>query len=170
MLSESARMASAQEARFRVNYPNSVPRTIKVVALDKASQVLVDEVSRLEWNRASFFTSMTFEGPSPRAENSSIKAWLNDLAGHTKDLIAEIEDADFVVMVATAGEDAQGASVIGEACAAHNVTTIGLIVQSGETGDVELSRTLSHLRPFAKMLVIATGRDYIEVMLTALRA
>ena len=69
MLSESARMASAQEARFRVNYPNSVPRTIKVVALDHASQGLVDEVSRLEWNRASFFTSMTFEGRSPRPED-----------------------------------------------------------------------------------------------------
>ena len=170
MLSESARMASAHEARFRVDYPNSTPRTVKVVALDEPSKALVDEVSRLPWNRASFFTSMTFEGRSPRAEDSSIKAWLNDLAGHTKDLIAEIEDADFVVMVANAGEDAQGASVIGEACAARNVTTIGLIVQSPGTSDEELSRTLGHMRPFAKMLVIASGREYIEVMLTALRA
>src|SRR5688572_21989560 len=151
MISESARMASAHEARFRVNYPNSVPRTIKVVALDEASKGLVDEVSRLEWNRASFFTSMTYEGSTPRAEDSSIKAWLNDLAGHTRDLIAEIDDADFVVMVATAGQDAQGASVIGEACAARNVTTIGLIVQSAETPDDALARTLGHLRPFAKM-------------------
>ena len=46
MLSESARMTTAQEARFRVNYPNSVPRTIKVVALDEPSKALVDEVSR----------------------------------------------------------------------------------------------------------------------------
>jgi hypothetical protein len=73
-------------------------------------------------------------------------------------------------MVANAGEDAQGASIIGEACAARHVTTIGLIVQSPETSDAELSRTLGHMRPFAKMLVIATGREYIEVMLTALRA
>ena len=170
MLSESARMSSAEEARFRVSYPNSVPRTIKVVALDEASKALVDEVSRLPWNKASFYTSMTFEGPSPRAADSSIKAWLNDLAGHTKALIAEIEAADFVVMVATAGEDAQGASIIGEACQARNVTTIGLIVQTSETRDEELSRTLGHMRPFAKMLVIASGREYIEVMLAALRA
>jgi hypothetical protein len=170
MLSESARMSSAQEARFRVNYPNSVPRTIKVVALDEASKILVDEVSRLPWNRASFFTSMSFEGATPRADQSSIKAWLNDIAGHTKDLMAEIDEADFVVMVAGAGEDAQGASIIGEACSARNVTTIGLIVQSTETRDEDLSRTLGHMRPFAKMLVIASGREYIEVMLTALRA
>jgi hypothetical protein len=170
MLSESARMASAQEARYRVNYPNSTPRAIKVVALDEPSKVLVDEVSRLPWNKASFFTSMSFEGASPRPEDSSIKAWLSDIAGHTRDLIAEIDEADFVVMVANAGEDAQGASLIGEACSARNVTTIGLIVQSPGTGDEELARTLGHMRPFAKMLVIASGRDYIEVMLTALRA
>jgi hypothetical protein len=170
MLSESARMASAEEARYRVNYPNSTPRMIKVVALDEPSKALVDEVSRQPWNRASFFTSMSFEGASPRAEHSSIKAWLSDIAGHTKDLIAEISEADFVVMVANAGEDAQGASIIGEACSARSITTIGLIVQSPGTTEDELSRTLGHMRPFAKMLVIATGQDYIEVMLTALRA
>jgi hypothetical protein len=170
MVSESARMTTAHEARFRVNYPNSVPRTIKVVALDEESKPLIDEVSRLPWNRASFFTSMSFEGATPRAEQSSIKAWLNDIAGHTRDLIAEIDEADFVVMVAGAGEDAQGASIIGEACLSRNVTTIGLIVQSAETRDEDLSRTLGHMRPFAKMLVIASGREYIEVMLTALRA
>jgi hypothetical protein len=170
MVSESARMTTAHEARFRVNYPNSVPRTIKVVALDEESKPLIDEVSRLPWNRASFFTSMSFEGATPRAEQSSIKAWLNDIAGHTRDLMAEIDEADFVVMVAGAGEDAQGASIIGEACLSRNVTTIGLIVQSAETRDEDLSRTLGHMRPFAKMLVIASGREYIEVMLTALRA
>ena len=170
MLSESARMSSAQEARYRVQYPNSIPRNIKVVALDEPSKALVDEVSRQPWNNASFFTSLSFEGASPRPEDSSIKAWLSDIAGHTKDLIAEIDEADFVVMVANAGEDAQGASLIGEACQARNVTTIGLIVQTPETTEEDLSRTLGHMRPFAKMLVIATGRDYIEVMLTALRA
>src|SRR5687768_16965981 len=145
MLSESARMSSAQEARFRVSYPNSVPRTIKVVALDEASRTLVDEVSRLPWNRASLSTSMSFEGATPRGDQSSIKAWLSDIAGHTKDLMAEIDEADFVVMVAGAGEDAQGASIIGEACSARNVTTIGLIVQSTETRDEDLSRTLGHM-------------------------
>jgi hypothetical protein len=170
MLSESASMTSAQEARYRVEYPNSTPRSIKVVALDEPSKALVDEVSRLPWNKASFFSSISFEGAAPRAEHSSIKAWLSDIAGHTKDLIAEIDGADFVVMVANAGEDAQGASIIGEACLARNVTTIGLIVQSPDTNEEHLSRTLGHMRPFAKMLVIASGREYVEVMLTALRA
>ena len=37
MDSESARMSSAAEARFRIDYPNSKPRVVKVVALDAAS-------------------------------------------------------------------------------------------------------------------------------------
>jgi hypothetical protein len=170
MLSESARMASAEEARYRVNYPNSVPRTVKVVALDEASKALVDDLSRMAWNRASFFSSMSFGGATPKAEESSLKAWLSDIAGHAKDLIAEVDSADMVVMVASAGEDAHGASIIGEACAARKVTTIGLIVQSPATSDEELSRTLGHMRPFARMLVIASGREYVEEMLAALRA
>jgi hypothetical protein len=170
MLSESARMTTAHEARFRINYPNSRPRAIKVVALDETSRQLVDDISKLNWNQAAFFTSISFEGAAPRAEDSSVKAWLSDIAGHTQDLLGTIEDADFVVMVAQAGEDAQGASVIGEACAPRNITTIGIIVQSASTTDEELARTLSHMRPFSKMLVIATAPDYIEAMLTALRA
>ena len=38
MLTESARMSSATEARYRVQAPNSLPRTIKMVALDLNSR------------------------------------------------------------------------------------------------------------------------------------
>jgi len=38
MLSECARATTADEARFRVNYPNSSPRAVKVIALDKPSE------------------------------------------------------------------------------------------------------------------------------------
>jgi hypothetical protein len=47
--------------------------------------------------------------------------------------------------------------------------TTGLIVaQGGVRGAVE--RTVRALRPFAAMLVITTGEEYIPEMLTALRA
>jgi len=48
MLSESARMSSAAEARFRVRTPASVARVVKVISLDTASDrevaTLVEEV------------------------------------------------------------------------------------------------------------------------------
>src|SRR5207237_4160612 len=65
MDSESARMSSAAEARFRVDYPNSKPRVVKVVALDTPSERVVKRVAQRAWQRATFFTSISFEG-APR--------------------------------------------------------------------------------------------------------
>jgi len=144
---------------------------VKVVALDQGSRPLVDEIAKLPWTRAAFFTSLSFDGaPAPRAESASVQAWLRDIAGQTTDLIEEIDSADLVVMVCRAGGDAQAALLIGEACAVHNKTTIGLVLQDQHTTDEETSKTLRNMRPFASMLVIANGQEYVESMLTALRA
>jgi len=169
MESESARMSSAAEARFRIDYPNSEPRVIKVVALDEVSERVVKRIAARPWQRANFFTALKFEDTS-RGEGWSMKAWLSDLAGRTKALVEEVAAADLVVMVSSAGTSAQAAAVIGEACAARKVMTMALIIGSEQRSDEELSRTLAALRPYASMLVIASGDEYIEEMLAALRA
>ena len=223
MESESARMSSAAEARYRIDYPNSKPRAVKVVALDAASErvvkvvaldaaseQVVKRVAERQWQRATFFTSLKFDTP-PRAdepgsgreasarsrassdalgartkelprwplaplasaaagEGWSIKAWLSDLAGRTKALVEEVATADLVVMVSSAGTCAQAAAVIGEACAVRKVMTMALIIGSEQRSNDELSKTLASLRPYAQMLVIASGDEYIEEMLAALRA
>jgi hypothetical protein len=169
MLSESARMASAAEARFRIDAPNSKPRHVKVIALDAASEAAVKHLAERRWNNASFFTASAFAS-APAERGFSVQGWLSDLAGRTKDLIDEVNSADLVVMVATAGENAQAATLIGEACSVKRVNTTGLILGGAHASDHMLSKTLSHLRPWSLMLVIATREDYIEDMLTALRA
>src|SRR5215831_18067891 len=67
---KSARMSSAAEARFRIDYPNSKPRVVKVVALDEASERVVKRVAQQGWQRATFFTSIKFEG-APSAGTSA---------------------------------------------------------------------------------------------------
>jgi hypothetical protein len=201
MDSESARMSSAAEARFRIDYPNSQPRAVKVIALDNASERVVKRVAQAPWQRATFFTSIKFDGAPPRAdepgsgrvsgartkelpswplaplassasadESWSMQAWLGDLAGRTKALVDEVASADLVVMVSSAGTGAQAAAVIGEACAVRKVMTMALIIGSEQRSNEELSQTLAALRPYASMLVIANGDEYIEEMLAALRA
>src|SRR5258707_10165043 len=167
MDSESARMSSAAEARFRVDYPNSKPRVVKVVALDAASERVVKRLAQQSWNRGTFFTSIKFEGAPGSGESWS--AWLSALAGRTKALVEEVSGADLVVMVSSAGTSAQAAAVIGEACAARKVMTMALIIGSEQRSNEELSKTLAALRPYASMLVIASGDEYIEEMLAALR-
>ena len=170
MDSESARMSSAAEARFRIDYPNSQPRAVKVIALDNASERVVKRVAQATWERATFFTSIKFDGIPRSGEGWSMQAWLGDLAGRTKALVDEVASADLVVMVSSAGTSAQAAAVIGEACAARKVMTMALIIGSEQRSNEELSKTLAALRPYASMLVIASGDEYIEEMLAALRA
>jgi hypothetical protein len=169
MQSESARMATSAEARFRIDAPNARPRRVKVIALDRASETVVKRLAALPWNGASFFTASAFAA-APPGSGFSMQGWLSDLAGRTKDLIDEVGGADLVVMVATAGENAQAAALIGEACSLKRVNTTGLIVGGGGVTDEMLSKTLSRLRPWSLMLVIAAGDDYVEDMLVALRA
>jgi hypothetical protein len=170
MLSESARMTTAEQAKFRINAPNSQPRAIKVIALDKRSEEVVKKLAAGKWNKASFFASVHFDSPPQAGADWSMKAWLNDIAGRTIKLMDEINTADLVVMVATAGQKAEAASVIGEACAAKRVQTTAMILDRKTASDAALSDTLLHLRPYASMLVVADDEDYIENMLIALRA
>jgi hypothetical protein len=170
MLSESARMTTAEEARFRVDYPNSKPRAIKVIALDAPSERVIKRLAQGTWQRATFLTALDLDGGPRGGEGWSMKAWLSDLAGRTKDLIDEVASADLVVMVATAGTGAEVAAVIAEACGVRKVMTTALVIGSKSKSDAALAKTLASLRPHASMLVIAHDDEYIEAMLAALRA
>ena len=171
MASERARMASAGEARFRIQAPNSRPRAVKIIALDGTSEHLVKRLARSSWNAASFFTASAFAGAAqPQDARFSMTGWLSDLAGRTKNLIDEIATADLVVMVASAGESAEAAAIIGEACSLERVSTTGLMVDCAGKSDAALARTLAQLRPWSLMLVIAGDDQYVEDMLVALRA
>ncbi|HEV2572311.1 hypothetical protein [Methylocella sp. CPCC 101449] len=171
MQSESAKMTTAHEAGFRVQYPNSKQRAAKVIALDPASAAIVEEISQKSWNGAAFFTSLAFTGEgNPGAVGGDLKAWLKDLAGRTMDLVAEVEHSDFVVVITTTGADARAVSVIADACALFNKSLVGLIVPGKDDSDAATTESMKYLRPYTRMLVIASGTDYIEAMLTALRA
>jgi hypothetical protein len=169
MQSESARMSSGAEARFRIDAPNASARRVKVIALDRMSETVVASLARHHWNNASFLTASAFAGAPPE-RGFSMPGWLADLTGRARDLIGEIDGADLVVMVAAAGEDAGAAALIGEACSLRRVGTTGLILSGPAVSDEKLSATLALLRPWSLMLVIAEGTDYVEDMLHALRA
>jgi uncharacterized protein (DUF2342 family) len=168
MQSESARAASATEARFRISDPNSRPRAIKVIALDRASGDVVKRLARSAWTNTSFLIALTSE--PPHGERFSMSGWLSDLAGQALNLAEEIDNADLVVMIATAGNITEAASIIGEACSLKRVMTTVLILAEPAISDAALSRSLSQLRPWALMLVIASAEEYVADMLTALRA
>jgi hypothetical protein len=171
MQSQSARAITAKEAAFRVEYPNSSPRAVKLIALDEASVPVVERLVRANPRRGALVA------PFPSAETGadaagtvgSIKVQLTEFVARTKALIAEIDPADLIVLVATAGEEVPLASVIGEAGKARGVPVTALVLDTDGVRDEALAATLTKLRPYASMLVVARGQDYIEEMLAALR-
>lgn len=171
MQSESARVTTAHEAKYRVQYPNSKRRAVKVIALDAASADVIDELAKKDWNGATFFRAPSFTSKAePGQTDAGMTAWLNDLAGRALDLVSEVATADFVVVVSAAGEDARAVSVIADACNVHHKTLVALVVPHAGASDADISASMAHLRPFSRMLVIAHDTDYITAMLTALRA
>ena len=140
-----------------------------MIALDHPSERVVKELAAAQVEQRELLHRVGVRRHAA-SQGESFSGWLSDLAGRTKNLIEEVNSADLVVMVAAAGESAQAASIIGEACSVKRVTTTALVLGGPSISDEALSKTLSHLRPWALMLVIASAEDYIADMLTALRA
>jgi hypothetical protein len=157
-MSESARMSSAAEARFRVQAQNSAPRAIKVIALDAAGEIVVRRLAGVGWQHATFFAA------------TSADDGLIDLAGHARSAAHEVDTADLVAFIAGPGGRADAASVIGQACSLRRVMTTGFVVGVTSASDPELSKTLAQLRPWSLMVVIAKSDEYLDEMMSALRA
>lgn len=155
MLSESARMSSAVEARFRIQRPNSTSRAVTVIALDARSEPVVRRLAAASWHRAAFLLA-TGE--------------LHDLQGQAAPLQSVVDAADLIVMVASAGGQADAAAAIGRASSDRRVMTTALIIETATAAEDDLARTLAQVRPWSLMTVLADTDDYIEDMLQALRA
>jgi hypothetical protein len=158
MLSESARMSSAAEARFRVQGPNSMPRTIKVIALDSAAEAVIRRLAGAGWHHATFFTAVS---PSDS---------LCDLAGRRTSIREEVDAADLIVLVAGPGGHAHATPAIGQACSHRRVMTTGFVVGATSAPEREVASTLAQLRPWSLRIVMASSDEFIDDMMTALRA
>src|SRR5882672_11037639 len=128
MTSQSARAASRAEARFRVDYPNSLPRSVKIMALDEQAVPLVDRIVAADAHRRKLDLP-AYDRPTTGSV-PALKEWMNQLTARARSLIADIAPGDLVVVVATAGEDAEPAGLIGEACRHRGVPVTALIVDS----------------------------------------
>jgi hypothetical protein len=170
MLSESARMSSAAEAAFRVQAPNSLPRSIKVIALDAPAELVVKRLADAPWSQATFLTTVRRRGVSQRDHAAWLDGGLTDLAGRPRSLADEVSSADLVVMVAGPGGLAESASRVGEVCRLERVMATALVIDAAASSEEALSKTLAQVRPWSLMVVIADADDYVDETLIALRA
>ena len=149
MLSESARMSSAAELRFRIPAPPPTRRQVRVAALDPASDRLVAALAQGAWPGVTFFAAAAPDRVERLAE--------------------EVAAADLVVMVTAAGADAHASAAIGEACSRRRVPTATFVVRPATVDEAALSKTLAQVRPWSLMVVVAGDEGYVADVLGSFR-
>jgi len=166
LLSGCARAATAEEAAFRVQYPNSITRTSRIFALDQAAAEAMYAITEDPWNNAHFLT-VTAAGITAESEAKNLPLCHPD--GSPATLEAEITNADVVVLLATTGDSEGAAEVIARECFNRKIMCAGLALGGGQD-QPGIDRVVNSMRRFARVLVVAKDADYIPAMLTALRA
>lgn len=127
MLSESARVTTAAEARFRIQATRPTARAVRVINLETATD---PEIARL---------------------------------------VQDVSEIDLVVMVVAAGSDAHAAAIVGQACSDARVMTTTVVVNANASSEGELSNTLSQVRPWSLMVVVASDHAYVDDILNSFR-
>jgi len=164
LLNGCAMAATAAEARFRINGPNPPARAARIVALDRGAAAVISRAAQQRWQGAHFFT---YEPGSPGGDRDGSPP---DIALRAPDgshvrLSEALAGADMTVMVATAEDGAEAASVVGEICGRLGIMTTGLVFGQGRAPTV-----VSVLRRHVRVLVVSGDEDDVPELLSALRA
>ncbi|HKP26967.1 MAG TPA: hypothetical protein VJV39_24065 [Dongiaceae bacterium] len=167
--SESAIMTGAEQARFRINRPNSRPRTTCVIALDERSAAALATLKDRPWNGAQFLRYAGARRASDQLPSLRIDAVLQDEAGNKLSLMQALTGVDSLIMLTAGDAAAEAAEMIGNACVARGIAATGLVLAPAAGGEA-LGRIVAAMRPHTTMLVVSSGEDYIAEMLSALRA
>ncbi len=160
LLSSCAQATTAEEARFRVQYPNAAPRSSRIVALDDGAARMMDDIIA-EPRPAAHFLKVAPRQP----DISPNEVVLLRLDGDEALLSTELAGADVVVLIATSAQGRRAAEIIGRVARAASVTTAGLIVTADAADDV-----VRMMRPVTGVLVVSPDADHLAAMLSALRA
>jgi len=167
--SQSAIMTSAEQARFRINRPNSRPRSTCVIALDARSTAALAALKDGPWNGAQFLRYAGVRRASEHLPSLRIDATLQDESGNKLSLMKALTGVDAVIMLTATDATAEAAEIIGNACAARGIAVTGLVLAPA-AGSEALGRIIATMRPHTAMLVVSNGEDYVCEMLSALRA
>lgn len=172
LLSSSARATTADESRFRLDYPLAPARGVRVVALDPAAESMVRRVADLLWDTARFLvvddTRRAGDGDGDgdgACGGVGAGFGLRKLDGSATALGLELVDVDVTIMVASTDSAATAAATIGAACGVRAIMTAGIVIGNDWT-----QATVSVLRPYARVLMVSADEGDLIALLTAVRA
>ena len=166
LLNSCARAATAAEASFRIDYPQTALRSSRVIALDKGAAGVVRELARLRWQGGHF---LVLEQAAGDSGHGPAQTRLTDAAlGTGVSLSAELDGADVAFMIASAATSAGAASLIGDECAIRGIMSAGLVLAES-AGPDSVRDVIAALRPNAMVLVVLSDSGDVPEILAALR-
>ena len=131
--SSCARATTAAEMRYRIDRPIRGRTGARIIALDDGRGR--DRRTNLARSSGAMRGSSRSCRPvGDVGDGGSESVTLRDADGAASSLLAELEDADVVIMVATTESDAAAATIIGAACTVRGIMTAGLVIGERRTG------------------------------------
>jgi hypothetical protein len=166
LLNSCASATTAAEAAFRIDARpgTQTARATRVIALDPGAAELVRPLPEQPWQDAHFLKCRGVDGDEVALQGAD---------GSAAELAVELDDADFVLLIATTGAGAAAATAIGDACLLRGITTAGLVLGDGggsSVDDSDTGRAVAALRPYARTLLVSRDQRDVSGVLTALGA
>ena len=155
--------AAAAGTQFRVQYPNSRPRHIKIIGLGDEGGRIAQVIGQRDLADVDIIANGDYV-------KNHAEAVVQGISGDDKGLRHQLQDADMIFMIAVSGERIEYARVVsGVARELGKLVTAVLIEPPGVTS-AKGAATLDILRACADMLVIGSDESYLDEMLNELGA
>jgi len=158
--------AAAADTRYRINYPNSRPRALKLVGLGQGGAKIARHVRDFKFQHVEVLDADNRAADAAASPSHMFKA----IAAEGHRLIGALEKADMIFMVATPSDDLGVAAEIGQLGRQRNILITGVLVVASGAANPESEGALELLRAATDMLVIVSDATYIIEMLTELGA
>ena len=155
--------AAAASTHFRVHYPNSRPRRIKIIGLGVGG----DRIAQAIRQRGLADVEIIITGDDVKNHAGAVvKGITDDVAG----LHRHLQEAEIIFMVAVSGDEVTFAHAVSRVIRELGKQVTGVLIEAQSGHSANAAATLESLRACVDMLVIGSDETYLEEMLGELGA
>lgn len=155
--------AAAADTRYRIPYPNSKPRAIKLIGLGEGGSRIAQQVAETGMRHVQAIAAGSARG-------GSSESMLQTIADENGEIGRAIRGADMVFVVARDGDNVALAPAVGQMAHEKGVLVTGILIHEDTAAGPVPDGTLHALRSAADMLVMVSDMEYVQEMLGALGA
>lgn len=155
--------AACASTHFRVQYPNSRPRRIKIIGLGEGGARIAQSIAQYDLIEVEIIAP----GDYIKDHADAVVKGIND---DVRDLHRQLQEADIIFMIAVDGDQVDFARVVARVARELGKLVTGILIEQRTNQRSNTSAALDTLRASVDMLVIGSDESYLEEMLGELGA